>query len=46
MKKDSPEIKPCLHCLFVTNKARIYNGEKIVSSINEVGKTGKLCVKQ
>ena len=46
MKKDSPEIKPCVHCLFVTKKARIYNGEKIVSSINEVRQTGKLHVKQ
>ena len=46
MKKDSPEIKPCVHCLFVTKKTRIYSGEKIVSSINEVGKTGKLHAKQ
>jgi len=31
--------------LFLTKKARIYNGEKTASSINGAGKTGQLCVK-
>ena len=32
--------------LFLTKKARIYNGEKTASSINGAGKTGQLCVKE
>ena len=31
--------------LFLTKKARIYNGAKTASSINGAGKTGQLCVK-
>ena len=30
----------------MTNEARIYNGEKIVTLINSVGKTGQLHVKE
>ena len=29
-----------------TKEARIYNGEKTVSSISSAGKTGQLCVKE
>ena len=32
--------------LFLTKKARIYNGTKTASSINDAGKTGKLHVKE
>ena len=32
--------------LFFTEEARIYNGAKIVSSINDAGKTGHLHVKE
>ena len=31
-----------LGTLFLTKKARIYNGEKTASSINGAGKTGQL----
>jgi len=29
----------------MTKEARIYNGEKTVSSMNDVEKTGQICVK-
>ena len=32
--------------LFLTKKARIYNGAKTASSINGAGKTGQLHVKE
>ena len=32
--------------LFLTKKARIYNGEKTASSIKGAGKTGQLHVKE
>ena len=32
--------------LYLTNEAKIYNGAKIASSINGVGKTGQLRVKE
>ena len=32
--------------LFLTNKARIYNGAKTASSINGAGKTGQLNVRE
>ena len=32
--------------LFLTKEARIYNGAKIASSINDAGKTGQLRVKE
>ena len=32
--------------LSVTKEARIYNGEKIVSSVSATGKTGQPCVKE
>jgi len=30
----------------VTNKAGIYDGEEVVSSVSDAGKTGQLCVKE
>ena len=42
----SPEINPCARGQSTTKEARIYNGEKAVSSINGTGKTGELHVKQ
>ena len=32
--------------LFLTNKARIYNGEKTASSISGAGETGQLHIKE
>ena len=32
--------------LSLTKEAKIYNGEKIVSSTSGAGKTGQLCVKE
>ena len=32
--------------LSFTEESRIYNGEKIVSSISGAGKTGQLCIKE
>ena len=32
--------------LFLTKKARIYNGKGTVSSISGAGKTGQLCIKE
>ena len=32
--------------LFLTKKARIYNGAKIAAAISCAGKTGQLCVKE
>ena len=32
--------------LCLTNEARIYKGDKIVSSISGAGKTGQLCIKE
>ena len=46
-KIESPEIN--LHTygnLIFTKQARIYNGEKIVSSIRNAGKSGQLHVKE
>ena len=44
---ESPEIKPRTYGQLIYKKeARIYNGEKIVSSINGAGKTGQLHVKE
>ena len=34
-----------MYTLSLTKEARIFNGEKIVSSINGAGKTGQLHVK-
>ena len=45
-KIESPEINPCTYgTLFLTKEARIYNGAKTASSINDAGKTGQLHVK-
>ena len=45
-KIESLEIthKP-MGTLSLTKEARIYNGEKIISSISSAGKAGQLCVK-
>ena len=32
--------------LFLTKKARIYNGTKTASSVSGAGKTGQLCAKE
>ena len=45
-KMESPEINPLMGTLFLTKEARIYNGTKTDSSINDVGKTGQLQVKK
>ena len=46
-KVESQEINSCSHGhLFLTKEARIYNGEKMVSSISGAGKTGQLHVKE
>ena len=45
-KMESPEINPLMGTLFLTKEARIYNGAKTASSINGVGKTGQLHVKE
>ena len=39
VEQDSPEINPCTYgASFFTKEARIYNGAKIASSINGLGK--------
>ena len=44
---ECPEINPCTHGhLFMTRKARTYNGEKTASSVSGAGKTGQLHVKE
>ena len=43
-KIESPEINPCT--LFLTKKARLYNGEKTAFSVNSAGKTRQLHVKE
>ena len=43
-KIESPETHP--YTLSLTKEARIYNEEKIVSSISGVGNTGQLHVKE
>ena len=46
-KIESPEITHAsMGILFLTKKARIYNGAKAASSINGAGKTGQLHVKE
>ena len=43
---ESPEINPHLYGQSMTKETRIYNGEETASSINGVGKTGQLHVKE
>ena len=46
-KIESPEITHvAMGTLFLTKEARIYNGAKTASSINDAGKTGQLHVKE
>ena len=45
-KIESAEINPCQWVPYLTMEARIYNGAKTASSINGVGKTGQLHVKE
>ena len=46
-KIKSPEINPCtMVTLFLTKEARTYNGAKTASSINGVGKTEQLYIKE
>ena len=46
-KIESPEINPTpIATLFLTKKARIYNGAKTASSISGAGKTGQVHVKE
>ena len=47
MEQDrKPRDKPMHLWSTMTKEARIYNGEKIVSSISGAGKTGQLHVKE
>ena len=43
---ESPEINPHTYGQYLTKEARIYNGEKAVSSASSVGKAGQLHVTQ
>src|SRR5574341_1263109 len=45
-KIESPGINPCT-CghLILTREAKIYNGEKTISSTSSARKTGQLCIK-
>ena len=46
-RTESPEISPHTYGhLNLINESRIYNGENIVSSISDAGKTGQLHVKE
>ena len=41
----SPEINPHTYDQLITKEAKICNGKRTVSSINDAGKTGQLQVK-
>ena len=46
-RNESPEINPCTYgLLMLIKEARIYNGEKIASSISGAGKTGQLHIEE
>ena len=46
-KIESPEVNPCTYeHLILTKKAKIYNGEKIISLTSDAGKTGQPPVKE
>ena len=47
-RTESPEINPRTygHLIYDKGEARIYNGEKTVSSISGAGKTGQLYIKE
>ena len=44
-KIQSPEINPHTYDQLMTKEAKICNGKRTVSSINDAGKTGQLQVK-
>ena len=47
MEQDrKPRINPLTYGQFMTKEARLYNGGKTVSSINDAGKTAQLLVKK
>ena len=43
---ESPETNPHTYGQLIYKEARVYNGEKTVSSISGAGKTGQLHVKE
>ena len=45
-RTESPEINSCTYGQSMTKEARIYNGEKTITSISGAGKTGQLHVKE
>ena len=45
-KRVDPEINPHIYGQSMTKEAKIYNGEKTVSSISGAGKTRQLHVKE
>ena len=45
-KIESPELNPRIYGQLIDKEAKIYNGEKTVSSISGAGKTGQLHVKE
>ena len=47
IRTESPVINPCIYSHLIYEKeARIYSGEKTVSSISGTGKTEQLCIKE
>ena len=42
LRRESPKINPCIYNQFSTQVPRIFNKERIVSSKNDIGKTGNM----